>query len=254
MHVGEVLVLLACVLSGPLVAFLWPLVVRRWWVHRARGDLVLVGVALAGAVVQVLVLLASPRQVRGHTPVVVPDVLLRRLGAEWVLDQAVVVRDAHSLPLLVAAGLVLLGVLVVAVLRLGLLGLWLGLTALLTPAAAVVAYGPVYALPEAGDRHLVLPGCLLLLLLVAALLPPPDRVRATRGRRRRWATPALAAVLLLAGAPGLVAHFALSPRPVVPTGARLDAFERCLEQRARTCRISYSPRGFVLVVRPPTSS
>ena len=239
-RVGELAAMAALGLSGPLIVFFVPWFVWRWRRTLSLHSLVVVGVAVAAALVQGLIFLFSDRQESGGNLFYLPRVWLERIGLSWLFGDTVLPNSTWRMMVLWALALfwcVGAVVITVVVLRRTAIALWLLHFTLL--AAAVLTYGympPPFSweghLLLSWQRHFVVPTAIVILLLVAVV------------GARRWA---MAAVAWLAVGAGAIVHdFAPAPYPYRPD---LTGLQQCLNRHEPVCRQTIFGDGWSVELR-----
>lgn len=237
-RVVEVIAVAALATSGPLVVFVLPLFVARWWrVRRSGHSTTVLAVAVAGAVIQVATYMFSERTTQGG-------------GSALLIARALIERDAGGvlygyndlfddsggplLPAVVAAvWLVVVVIVTIAVLRRDAVVAWIVLVAM--TAAPTLAYGNLYvSSPLNGQRHVITPAVIMVLLLVASA------VRADSRRLRFTAIVALAlGVFAILTSLVFFAHSARSD---------MAGLQRCHDSGAAFCSTPVAPNGWYVVL------
>lgn len=215
---GELGVMAALGLSGPLIVFFVPWFVWRWRRTRSGHSVAVVGVAFAAALVQGVIFLLSDREETGGRPLYLPRVWVERIGLSWLFGDSRLLGSSWWVAAWLAALLWCIGavVITVTVLRGTAIALWLLHFTLL--AAPVLAYGYMPP-PFAWQRHFVVPTAIVIVLLVAVV------------GAGRWAL--VAGVWLGSGVAAMVHDFAPEPYPYRPD---LTALQRCVNRGEPVCR------------------
>ncbi len=232
-RVGELAAVAALGLSGPLIVFFVPWFIWRWRRTRSRHSLVVVGVAVAAALVQSVIFLLSPREVPRVPPVppvsvgslvYVPRVWVERIGWGWLFGD-MSLPESPWIALWLAGSVWCIGavVITVVVLRGTAVALWLLHFTLLT--APVLAYGYLRG-PWWWQRHFVVPTAIVIVLLVAVI------------GARRWVTAAVG--WLAVGVPAMVTVIAPAPYPSRPD---LTPLQQCVNRGEPVCRQVISTSG-----------
>ncbi len=217
-RVGELAAVAALGLSGPLIVFFVPWFIWRWRRTRSRHSLVVVGVAVAAALVQGVIFLLSDREESGGSLVYLSRVWVERIGLSWLFGDSQLVASPSWVTSWLAALVWCIGavVITVVVLRGTAVALWLLHFTLL--AAAVLAYGYMPP-PFTWQRHFVVPTAIVIVLLVAVI------------GARRWAI--AAGGWLAVGVAAMAHDFAPEPYPYRPD---LTALQQCVNRGEPVCR------------------
>ncbi len=220
-RVGEVVAVAALGLSGPLIVLFVPWFGWRWWRTRSRHGLVVAGVAVAAALVQVVIFVFSGRQESGGSLSYLPVTWVQRVGESWLFGDAYLPAWLWRVaPVVASVWCIGAVVITVVVLRGTAVALWLLHFTLL--AAPVLAYG--YMQPPLNDqRHFVVPTAIVIVLLVAVI------------GARRWVVAAV--VWLAAGVGAMVHNFAPVPYAYRPD---LTGLQQCLNRHEPICRQTIS--------------
>jgi len=230
-EVGELTVVAAVGLSGPLIVLFVPWFVSRWQRTRSRHSLAVVLVSAAAALIQGAVLLLSGREISGGSLVFLPKVWVERIGANWLLGDV----DLPHLPWWIVFWLAALAwcvgavVITVVVLKRTAVALWLLHFTLL--AAPVLACG--YLPSSSGwQRYFVVPTAIVIVLLVAVI------------GAGRWV---MAAVVWLAvGTVATLNDFAPAPHSYRPD---LTGLQQCVNRGEPICRQAIFPSGWWVDLR-----
>ena len=230
-RLGELTLMAALGLSGPLIVFFVPWFIWRWRRTRSGHSLAVVGVALATALVQGAIFLLSDREETGGSLLYLPRVWVERIGLSWLFGDSRLQASPWWVAFWLAALVWCIGavVITVVVLKGTAIALWLLHFTLL--AAAVLAYGYMPP-PFAWQRHFVVPTAIVIVLLVAVI------------GARRWAI--AAGVWLAAGAAAMVHDFAPEPYPYRPD---LNALQQCVNRGEPVCRQAIFGPGWSVELR-----
>jgi hypothetical protein len=236
-RVGELAAVAALGLSGPLIVFFVPWFIWRWRRTRSRHSLAVVGVTVAAALVQGVIMLLSDRETPGGSLIFLPKVWVERIGLSWLFGdiqlltspQRIVSPSWIALWLVASVWCIGAVVITVVVLRGTAVALWLLHFTLL--AAPVLAYGYMPP-PFTWQRHFVVPTAIVIVLLVAVI------------GARRWAV--AAGVWLGVGVGAMVHDFAPAPYPYRPD---LTALHQCVNRGEPVCRQTIFGNGWSVELR-----
>ena len=251
-RVVELVVVALFGLSGPLIVFYSPLYLYRWVRNRSWHNLLVLAVAGATALAQVIVYFTYGRSTQSAGFAAAPKIYLERVVGELLTDPGSVESSfvpfweaprSGNVPGLVIASAVWLAVVLVVVLaevRLDAV-MVLGVTAAAL-AGAANAYGEGLLYQWSGDRHILVPAGALLILLAAAVAQGVARSRRSL-RLLHLAAAGLAVVALVATVGGIRSHFTTPRYYAIPTPEQLTEFQSCIDQHRLDCVITISPGG-----------
>jgi hypothetical protein len=235
---AELIAVAVLATSGPLVVFVLPLFLARWWRGRRsmQSTSVLV-VAVAGAAIQIATYVFSERTTQGGgSALLIVRALIER-DAGGVLYGYNDLFDGSGGPPLAAAvaaiWLVVVAIVTIAVLRRDAVIAWITVVAM--TAAPTLAYGDLFlASPLNGQRHVITPAMIMVVLLVASA------VRADSRRMRITAIVALA----------VGAYAVLTSLVFFAHSANTDmaGLQRCWDSGAEFCSTPIAPSGWTVVL------
>ena len=224
--------------SGPVIVMILPVYLARWLrCGRSRHSSVIGLVAVAAALVQSVVYLASSRSTSGGGTVgILARSVPERVSGAWLFGSDSLFKPGGgpaAAEILATIWIVAALVVTAVVLRRDALGPWVTLITLL--AVVTDAYGESFVGNAYNlQRHVMTPLAIVVVLLVAAV-----------ARSRRRVAGVVAAVCLVLGAYGIHAGFLLAAHPNPSDMTRLES---CRDADELVCVTPISPLGWAVIM------